>query len=224
LARKAVEQPKTQSAAVAAPTPEAAAEPTPEPPAEIAAEPEATSVPEPLAPTGDVAGGAEDAELVRRRWPEVLGTLERRRVTWAMVSQSAQVASIDGGIMKLAFDNAALAGRFASGDHAENVALAVRETLGLHVRVEGIAGPGAVTGPMPVLPATTASIPVIKAPPTAKVAQAESASATIEPVSAPEADAELEPDMRDDDAEAPDAQLSGADAIAKMLGGTVVKD
>ena len=52
-----------------------------------------------VAPTGDVAGGAEDAELVRRRWPEVLGTLERRRVTWAMVSQTATVASIEDGVL-----------------------------------------------------------------------------------------------------------------------------
>ena len=196
--------------------------PPADPEPESRVEPEATPVA--LAPTGDIAGGAEDAELVRRRWPEVLGTLERRRVTWAMVSQSAQVASIDGGVMKLAFDNAALASRFGSGDHAENVALAVRETLGLHVRVEGIAGPGAVTGPMPVLPATTASIPVVESSPPARVAPAPKSSVKVDSASEPAPEAEPEPDTRDDDAEAPDAQLSGADAIAKMLGGTVVKD
>jgi len=67
------------------------------------------------APTGDVAGGPADSELVRRRWPEVLGTLERRRVTWAMVSQSAQVSSVEGGVLKLAFDNPAMAARFGAG-------------------------------------------------------------------------------------------------------------
>ena len=46
----------------------------------------------------------------------------------------------------------------------------------------------------------------------------------VDSASEPAPEAEPEPDTRDDDAEAPDAQLSGADAIAKMLGGTVVKD
>lgn len=157
------------------------------------------------APTGDVASGPEDAELVRRRWPEVLGTLERRRVTWAMVSQSAQVAAVEGGVLRLAFDNVALAGRFTGGEHAENVALAVRETLGLHVRVEAVTGPGAATGPMPVLPATTANIPVVK-------------DSALEP------DEPEEEEISDDDVNAPDAQLTGAEAVAKLLGGTVIED
>jgi DNA polymerase-3 subunit gamma/tau len=171
---------------------------SPEPAPEPASEPV-------RAPSGDVANGPEDAELVRRRWAEVLGTLERRRVTWAMVSQSAQVASVEGGVLRLAFDNAALAGRFSSGEHGENLALAVRETLGLHVRVEAVAGPGAVTGPMPVLPATTSGIPVVSEVP-------------------PRDEPEPEDEASEDDVAAPDAQLTGADAVAKLLGGTVIED
>src|SRR5690606_30957790 len=60
--------------------------------------------PPPGKANADVAGGTEDTELVRRRWPEVLGTLEHRRVTWALVSQSAQVGAIDAGVLTLAFD------------------------------------------------------------------------------------------------------------------------
>jgi len=160
------------------------------------------------APTGDVAGGAADSELVRRRWPEVLGTLERRRVTWAMVSQSAQVGSVEGGVLKLAFDNPAMASRFGAGSHAENLALAVRETLGLHVRVEPVVGPAeparaSATGASASSGASTASA---QQPPLPQE---------------PPADHE---DMADDDAAAPAAQLSGADVIASMLGGTVVDD
>ncbi len=160
------------------------------------------------APTGDVAGGAADSELVRRRWPEVLGTLERRRVTWAMVSQSAQVGSVEGGVLKLAFDNPAMASRFGAGPHAENLALAVRETLGLHVRVEPVVGPAE--------PATTSATP----PPAPSAASATSAQ---EPPLPKEPPADHE-DMADDDAAAPASQLSGADVIASMLGGTVVDE
>ncbi|MBC7297772.1 MAG: DNA polymerase III subunit gamma and tau [Demequina sp.] len=160
------------------------------------------------APTGDVADGPADSELVRRRWPEVLGTLERRRVTWAMVSQSAQVASVEAGVLKVAFDNPAIASRFGAGAHAENLALAVRETLGLHVRVEPVVGPAE--------PATS----------TGAVASARAAASPASadepplPDNAPVDDEEIS----DDDHAAPAAQLSGADVIASMLGGTVVED
>jgi DNA polymerase-3 subunit gamma/tau len=173
------------------------------------------------APTGDVAGGAEDAELVRRRWPEVLGTLERRRVTWAMVSQSATVASVEGGVLKLAFDSPALSSRFASGDHAENVALAVRETIGLHVRVEATGAAAAAVDSRAVsasVAAATGMTPVVTAAP-----KASAASGTRKP---PEPPLPTEPpddyeDISDDDAR-DDTQLSGAEAVAKLLGGTVV--
>ncbi len=171
----------------------------------------ASQEPEPVrAPTGDIAGGAEDAALVRRRWDEVLGTLERRRVTWTMVKQSAQVAAVEGGILKLAFDNPALAARFGAGAHAENVALAVRETLGLHVRVEGVVGP-------------EGSFSAASATNTPQNPSRGASRSPSEPPMPDEPPVEDE-DMSDDDAQAPSAHLSGADVIASMLGGTVVED
>ncbi len=196
-----VVKPKTPATAAATP----AAKPST--PLSTSAAPE----PEPVrAPSGDIAGGAEDAALVRRRWEEVLGTLERRRVTWTMVKQSGQVASVEGGVLKLAFDNPALAARFGAGPHAENVALAVRETLGLHVRVEGVVGPSGG-------PATPASSS------TAQKGSQGASTASSEPPMPDEPPADDE-DMADDDAQAPSAHLSGADVIASMLGGTVVED
>ncbi len=174
----------------------------------------APAVDEVRAPTGDVAGGPADSELVRRRWPEVLGTLERRRVTWAMVSQSAQVSSVEGGVLKLAFDNPAMAARFGAGAHSENLALAVRETLGLHVRVEPVVGPAepGATGAAAATPAKGAS-----------ASSGTSRPAAQEPPLPQEPPADHE-DMADDDVAAPAAQLSGADVIASMLGGTVVDE
>jgi len=188
-----------------APTTPQAPEPAPAPAQQAPADDEVH------APTGDVAGGPADSELVRRRWPEVLGTLERRRVTWAMVSQSAQVSSVDGGVLKLAFDNPAMAARFGAGAHSENLALAVRETLGLHVRVEPVVGPA---GPAAAAATGTSG---------ASASPATSPASAQEPPLPKEPPAEHE-DMADDDAAAPAAQLSGADVIASMLGGTVVDD
>ena len=214
-------------AATVAPVPVAApvAESVAEPAQAREAAPVAVEPAPPVAPSGDVAGGAEDAELVRRRWQEVMGTLERRRVTWAMVSQSATVVSVDGGVMRLAFDNASLVSRFASGDHAENVALAVRETLGLHVRVEAVGGAPA-TAAVPVVSAAVAAAtgmtPVVTAAPAPPKASGRSKAQTAEPPLPTEAPSEE--DMSDDDAMDEAGQLTGADAVAKLLGGTVVDD
>ncbi|WP_084128171.1 DNA polymerase III subunit gamma and tau [Demequina sp. NBRC 110055] len=231
-----IEPPLTASAAAAnaatartahapASTPPARpAEPAPEPdwgPPAQASTPQAPAVPAATEPTpvsaaqgATPAGGAGDAELLRRRWSEVLGTLERRRVTWSMVSQSAQVASVEGGVLTLAFDNSALAGRFTGSSHAENVALAVRETLGLQVRVEATTGP--------VSPGTRAAVPA------AGASGAAGAVAGAVAVAAPAYD-DVPPELEDEevisehDAQAPDSQLSGADVVAQMLGGTIIE-
>jgi DNA polymerase-3 subunit gamma/tau len=126
-------------------------------------------------------------------------------------------------VLRLAFDNGALAARFASGEHPENVALAVRETLGLHVRVEAVAGPGAETGSIPVNHPSTASMPVVSDTPAR-------ARAHLSAVPDPEPEAIDDPaeddghDIDPDDAPAPSAELSGAEAVAKLLGGTVVEE
>lgn len=74
--------------------------------------------------------------MVRQRWPEVLETLAHiRRASWVLVAQSATVGEISGGEMKLVFETAGLSRAFASGHHDENVAAAVKQTLGLDVRV-----------------------------------------------------------------------------------------
>jgi DNA polymerase-3 subunit gamma/tau len=149
-----------------------------------------------------MVGGSADAELVRRRWAEVLGTLERRRVTWVLVSQSAQVASVEAGEVRLAFTSPQLADRFMAGSHAENVALAIRETLGLAVSVVAIHGPDLVAREV--------------ATPIAEVVGPEPSDGSA-PVLSEEAPESGDPP-------APDADLSGPEVIARMLGGTVIED
>jgi len=140
-----------------------------------------------------------------------------------MVSQSAAVASVDAGVLRLAFDNAPLAGRFSAGDHAENVALAVRETLGLQVRVEasgGSAPTAEIRAVSPGVAAATGMTPVVTQ--ASKPAAASGRAKAAEPP--PPAD-EPEPfDEISDDDEPDEAQLTGAEAVAKLLGGTVVEN
>lgn len=80
--------------------------------------------------------------MVRRRWPEVLQTLRGLRMaSWALVSQNAQVASVEGGVVRLAFTTPQLAQTFRTGPHAEHVRRALHETLGLDARVEPVLAP-----------------------------------------------------------------------------------
>lgn len=85
--------------------------------------------------------------MIRRRWPEVVGTLARlRRSTWALVSQNAQVASVGGGVLRLSFTTAGLAKTFRSGPHAAPVQQALAETLGVQLRVEAVVDEGGDPG------------------------------------------------------------------------------
>lgn len=197
----------------------------PAPPVATPPAPAPASMPEPpshIAPSGDasVPGGSADAELIRRRWPEVLGTLERRRVTWVLVSQSAQVASVEAGEVRLSFASPQLAARFMAGSHAENVGLAIRETLGLAVTVAATATPDAPA------PAAAPAAAVAKTPPgSSRAGTAEGASAPSS-AAAESGSSELAADDRPEpgDSVAPDSGLSGPDMIARMLGGTVVAE
>ncbi len=242
---QAATTPSTPELATAEPAPaapSASAAPATPPATAPATTPPAKDSATVQAPTGDVAGGAEDAELVRRRWPEVLAALERRRVTWSMVSQSAQVASIEGGVLTLAFDNAGLAARFTGSTHAENVALAVRETLGLHVRIEAVSDPGIASTAR--ASAATATLPAVSTPVAVSPSAPLAHTATPSPAS-PQSTAASHPspagasaanvpqddsppwdeeDVSPDDAQAADAQLTGAEVVAQMLGGTIIKE
>ncbi|MBO0611058.1 DNA polymerase III subunit gamma and tau [Myceligenerans salitolerans] len=113
--------------------------PVPEPGSTEAAEATATTTERGTATTG---AGPMATEEVRRRWPEVLETLSAARVTWSLVGQNAQVASLDGGVLKLAFRADGLARAFANPRHTSAVEDAVYQTLGIQVKVEGIVGDG----------------------------------------------------------------------------------
>lgn len=89
-----------------------------------------------------------DAEVVRRRWPEVLATLRSLRMaTWVLVSQNAQVSEVTATTVTLAFTTPQLATTFRTGPHPANLQRALHETLGLDARVETSIAAGATSEP-----------------------------------------------------------------------------
>lgn len=226
----------------------AAPEPTPTPDDEWSAGTATPTAPAPTpatAPSTGPAGGAADTELVRRRWPEVLGTLERWRVTWTLVSQNAQVSSVEDGALSLAVANPNLVSMLDGGKHAENLQLAIRETLGMQLRITAFAGPVAATQASPARaasPSAAATAPPAAATPTARppspASPASPATGATPRATAsapppwdvpPDLPPDVEPpfdeeEISADDARAEDSQLSGAEVVAKMLGGTIVEE
>ncbi|UNX55217.1 DNA polymerase III subunit gamma and tau [Georgenia sp. TF02-10] len=112
-----------------------------------------TAPPAEAAPaTADPAG--DDAELIRRRWPEVVATLARlKRTSWILVSQNAQAGEVVGGALQLIFSTPGLATAFRGGQHAEHVQRALNESLGVRLRVEAVVrdapGPAQTAGAGP---------------------------------------------------------------------------
>ncbi|HEY0119519.1 MAG TPA: DNA polymerase III subunit gamma and tau [Cellulomonas sp.] len=155
---------------------EAPADEAPVPPADEPAEPErartrpaerAQAEPEPAEteqPGAAAAAqtphgpGAQDTEMLRRRWPEVLENVKGlRRASWILVGQNAQVHDLDSSVLRLSFPTPGLVDRFR--DHAEVIARAVRETLGFDVRVQAVLAGAPASGGGTPTEATAATVP-----------------------------------------------------------------
>ncbi|MEU7026788.1 DNA polymerase III subunit gamma and tau [Streptomyces sp. NPDC046275] len=99
------------------------------------------------APSGDMAAGAAQ---VRNMWPQILEAVKnRRRFTWILLSQNAQVAGFDGTTLQLGFLNAGARDNFASSGSEDVLKAALAEQFNVHWRVEAIVDPSGGANPPP---------------------------------------------------------------------------
>jgi len=118
---------------VTEPVETARAEPAPEEAESTSEEPETSQIPGSL--------GIAD---VRRLWPGVLDRVkELKRFTWVMLSQNAQVVSLDDDTLTIALVNAGARDSFVSSKSHEHVQQALHDVLGVTWRVEHIVDPTA---------------------------------------------------------------------------------
>jgi DNA polymerase III subunit gamma/tau len=160
-----------------------------------------------------------ETEVLRRRWAEVLATLNRlRKATWALVSQNAQVGELTSTTLTLTFTVPGLATAFRSGVHAEMVQRAVRETLGFDVRVEGVLAETAAGSPAgsasSARPAAVDPTPGLRTD-AAQVADRARAEASWSDVEPPEDLEHVEPPR--DEHRASTAREAGAHAHAEAI-------
>ncbi|WP_426403940.1 DNA polymerase III subunit gamma and tau [Streptomyces sp. R-07] len=119
-----------------APAPAAPAAPAPAP-----VQPQ--SAPAPVSTGGDTA-------QVRNLWPQILDAVKnRRRFTWILLSQNAQVAGFDGTTLQLGFLNAGARDNFASSGSEEVLKQALAEQLNVNWKIEAIIDPSGGATPPP---------------------------------------------------------------------------
>jgi DNA polymerase-3 subunit gamma/tau len=139
----------------------APASPDPTPP-----QPEAASAtlssPEPV-PSADPAINTQPAQTetqvglsvtdVRRLWPEVLEEVKgKRRFTWILLSQNAQVAELRNGTLLLAMANAGARDSFARGGSEDVLREAIIVVMGADFTIETMVDPSVTSSAAPRTP------------------------------------------------------------------------
>ncbi|MFI7239548.1 DNA polymerase III subunit gamma and tau [Streptomyces cyaneofuscatus] len=125
------------------------ATPPPAAPAPAPATPAAPSAP--AAPAAGGQGMAQGAGQVRNMWPDILEAVKnKRRFTWILLSQNAQVTGFDGTTLQIGFINAGARDNFASSGSEEVLKQALAERFNAQWRVEAVvdtSGGGAALPP-----------------------------------------------------------------------------
>ncbi|MBW1602362.1 DNA polymerase III subunit gamma and tau [Streptomyces sp. JJ66] len=139
------------AAAPAAPAPAAPAASAPAPAAPAPARP--ASAPAAPAASGPGGGGGDVAQ-VRQIWPDVLEAVKsKRRFTWILLSQNAQVSGFDGTTLQLAFPNVGARDSFVSGGSEDVLRAVLGERFGVQWKIDSVVdaggGGGGSTGPVP---------------------------------------------------------------------------
>ncbi|MGW8883460.1 DNA polymerase III subunit gamma and tau [Streptomyces sp. NPDC055749] len=119
------------------------------PPAPSQAAP-AASAPPPPEPSQGMAQGAGGAAQVRNMWPDILEAVKnRRRFTWILLSQNAQVTGFDGTTLQIGFLSAGARDNFATSGSEEVLKQALAERFNAQWKVEAVIDPSGGSGQPP---------------------------------------------------------------------------
>ncbi|MGW7311797.1 DNA polymerase III subunit gamma and tau [Streptomyces sp. NPDC054854] len=186
------------------------------------------------APSPGMAAGAGQVQAM---WPGILEAVKnRRRFTWILLSQNAQVTGFDGTTLQLGFPNPGARDNFASSGSEEVLKAVLAEQFQVNWRIEAVVGQGG--GPAPVAQGSYAPpAPAYNPPPAQQQPQPPAAPQQSYEQDRRQAPAQQPPVQQapppvapeDDVAEADDpdlveSALSGHDLIVRELGATVVEE
>ncbi|MFE9862952.1 DNA polymerase III subunit gamma and tau [Streptomyces sp. NPDC005506] len=189
-------------------------------------------------------GMTQGAAQVRNMWPDILEAVKnRRRFTWILLSQNAQVTGFDGATLQIGFLNAGARDNFASSGSEDVLKQALAEQFNMQWKIEAIVDPSGGAGqppqtgggrpsapPAPQRPAAPAPQQYESRPAPAQHQQpgaAPAAAPAPQPQAAPEPPRPVAPEDDTPEADDPDlvdSALSGHDLIVRELGATVVEE
>ncbi|MEV8312222.1 DNA polymerase III subunit gamma and tau [Streptomyces flavidovirens] len=123
------------------PTASAPGQGRPEPqPAPVAAPAAAPAAAAPAPAVSQPA--AQGAVQVQNMWPGILEAVKnRRRFTWILLSQNAQVSGFDGTTLQIAFINAGARDNFASSGSEDVLKQALAESFNVQWKIESVVDP-----------------------------------------------------------------------------------
>ncbi len=220
----------------------------------------ATPPPPPAAPAAAAAaapapspGMAAGAGQVQAMWPGVLEAVKnRRRFTWILLSQNAQVTGFDGTTLQLGFPNAGARDNFASSGSEDVLKAVLAEQFQVNWKIEAVVGggspapasaPGAAygtsygapSGPAPAYsppPPQQQHAPAPQAPAAPQQQPSRQPQQPQQSTSAPQPPVQQAPPpvapeddfAEDDDPDLVESALTGHDLIVRELGATVVEE
>jgi DNA polymerase III subunit gamma/tau len=103
------------------------------------------------APAGQPApggnAGALDAGVLRSRWPDVLDAVrEVRKTAWILLSNYANIDTVEGSVVTMAFDSEGNAKGFASSGSDGYLAEVVQRMFGVRPVIRAVVNPAAARG------------------------------------------------------------------------------
>ena len=173
---------------------------------------------------------------VRRLWPEVLEEVKgKRRFTWILLSQNAQVAELRGDTLLLAMTNPGARDSFGRGGSEDVLREALVVVLGVDFKIETMVEPGNASAasprtPPPAAPTSSAVSPEpAPVPGPADARSREQARQGIRPTREDEGPAATGPDERDeavsrDDDDLDDGTESHRDLLTRHLGAEIIAE
>ncbi|MER7461656.1 DNA polymerase III subunit gamma and tau [Streptomyces sp. NPDC097981] len=212
-------------------------------PAQAPAPAPAPAAPAPTAvPAAPAPGMAAGAGQVQAMWPGILEAVKnRRRFTWILLSQNAQVTGFDGTTLQLGFPNVGARDNFASSGSEDVLKAVLAEQFQVNWKIDAVVGGG---GGQPAAPSSAYSAPAAPAysPPPAVPATAPQAPAPQQPYQPPQqsqqAPSAPQPPVQqapppvapeddvpeEDDPDLVESALTGHDLIVRELGATVIEE
>ncbi len=206
-----------------------------EPPAvqQSARRPEPARQPEPSreparAPAASGRPGGDPANLtvadIRHMWPQILEEVKnRRRFTWILLSQNAQVTGLANGVLTVSISNAGARDAFSRGGASDVLREAILAVVGAAPRIDVADGPAEHTGAIPTMPPPAPAPEQQRAAASEAVAAAaEAARRNIQPTEHTPPPPEEEPEPDPDDPELDDSGLDATQLLASKLGAELI--